>query len=199
VGPDLTGAATPGSTVTGLDPGAMPRRTIILLAALAVITGCDEERPPADPGFNDTDVMFLQMSIEYARQGDEVAALAESRGGTPEVRTLATGLRTQWDTESGTMRRWLLGWQRPLTADPGAHAGHGDHSLRPSDLAELRATKAADFDRTALTLLVGHLHNCVEVTRMESAGGRYPPAKALAATMTQARQADIQRMLKLLA
>jgi uncharacterized protein (DUF305 family) len=215
VGPDLTGAATPGPTVAGhgkggsavidrtVDPGAssrgVPRRTIILLAAVAVLAGCGDDRPPADPEFNDIDVMFLQMSIEYARQGDEVAALAESRGGTAEVRMLATGLRTQWDTESGTMRRWLLGWQRPLTADPGAHAGHGDHSLRPSDVAELRATKAAGFDRTALTLLVGHLHNCVEVTRMESAGGRYPQAKALAATMTQARQADIQRMLKLLA
>ena len=182
---------------------------MILLAAAAVLAGCGKAAPAEpefndtefnDTEFNDTDVMFLQMSLEYARQGDEVAALAESRGGTAEVRMLGTGLRAQWDTESATMRSWLLGWQRPLTADPSAHAGHGDpRSLRPSDVAELRATKAADFDRTALTLLVGHLHNCVEVTRMESAGGRYPPAKALAATMTQARQADIQRMLRLLA
>jgi uncharacterized protein (DUF305 family) len=181
------------------------RRLLVLAAACGVLAGCGgpSGRPvaPAAP-VNDIDVMFLQMSLAYGRQGDQVAALAESRGGTAQVRTLATDLRAQWRAESGTMQRWLLGWQRPLTADPseGAHAGHGDlHSLRASDIAELRATGRAGFDRTALTMLVGHLHNCVEVSRMESAGGLYPPTKALAATMTAARQAEIRRMLALLA
>jgi uncharacterized protein (DUF305 family) len=211
VGPDLTGAATGGSTATGVDPPARFRvRLALLLVAIVALTGCGATTDPPAPapgsaaatGFNDVDVMFLQMSIEYVRQGDQVAALAESRGGTAEVRQLATDLRTQWRTESQTMQRWLLGWQRPLATDPseGAHAGHGDlHSLRPSDVAELRATGSADFDRVVLTLLVGHLHNCVEVSRMESAGGGYPPARSLADTMTADRQAEIQRMLRLLA
>jgi uncharacterized protein (DUF305 family) len=209
VGADLIGAALGGSTATGVDPpgtgsaSARTRFVVTALVAVLALAGCGAgERPPTAPAFNDTDVMFLQMSLEYVRQGDQVAALAESRGGTAEVRKLATDLRAQWRTESGTMQRWLLGWQRPLTADPseGVHAGHGDlHSLRPADIAELRATRAADFDRTAMTVLVGHLHNCVEVTRMESAGGRYPPARALAEQMTAARQAEIQRMLRLLA
>ena len=190
------------------------RRMLLILAAVLAVTGCGAaaDRTSADravagdaaspaPAFNDTDVMFLQMSLEYIRQGDQVAALAESRGA-PEVRDLATVLRTQWRAEAGTMQRWLLGWQQPLTADPGegAHAGHGDlHSLRPQDIAELTAADPAGFDRAALTMLVGHLHNCVEVTRMEAAGGRYPPAKALAAAMTRDRQAEIQRMLPLVA
>jgi uncharacterized protein (DUF305 family) len=209
VGADLIGAALGGSTATGVDPlstGSASARTRFVVSALVAVlalAGCGGgEQPSTAPAFNDTDVMFLQMSLEYVRQGDQVAALAESRGGTAEVRKLATDLRAQWRTESGTMQRWLLGWQRPLTADPseGVHAGHGDlHSLRPADIAELRATRAADFDRTAMTVLVGHLHNCVEVTRMESAGGRYPPARALAEQMTAARQAEIQRMLRLLA
>ena len=190
-------------------------RLAALLAAVVAFAGCGvaADRPPAATNsqaapaggataFNAADVMFLQMSLEYVRQGDEVAALAESRGGTAEVRRLATDLRDQWRTESGTMQRWLLGWERPLTADPseGVHEGHGDlHSLRPSDVAELRATGSADFDRVALSLLVGHLHNCVEVARMESASGQYPPARALAGTMTAARQTEIQEMLRLLA
>jgi uncharacterized protein (DUF305 family) len=178
---------------------------VLLLAALLLPAGCAAPSPPAvapAAAFGDTDVMFLQMSLAYAGQGDQVAALAESRARSAEVRALATRLRTQWRTESGTMQRWLLGWERPLTADPseGAHAGHGDlHSLRPADLAELAATPAADFDRTAMTMLVGHLHNCVEVARMESAGGQYPPARSLATTMTASRQSEIQEMLRLLA
>ena len=179
------------------------RRLMLLLAVVLTLGGCGAQKPVANPApaFNDTDVMFLQMSLEYVRQGDQVAALAESRGSA-EVRSLATDLRAQWRTETGTMQRWLLGWQRPLTADPGegAHAGHGDlHSLRPQDIAELAATEPADFDRSAMTMLVGHLHNCVEVARMEAAGGQYPPAKALAEAMTRDRQAEIQRMLRLVA
>lgn len=182
------------------------RRLLMTLLALAVLTGCGTGGRPSQatpaPAFNDSDVMFLQMSLEYVRQGDQVAKLAESRGSAPEVRRLATDLREQWQTETATMQRWLLGWQRPMTADPneGVHAGHGDlHSLRPADIAELRATPAAAFDRTAMTMLVGHLHNCVEVTRLESTSGRYPTAKALAANMTAARQTEIQQMLRLLA
>ena len=181
------------------------RRLVLVFAVVLAVAGCGAPpavKPSTAPAFNDTDVMFLQMSLEYVRQGDQVAALAESRTTRADVRGLATELRTQWRTETGTMQRWLLGWQRPLSADPGAsaHAGHGDlHSLRPQDIAELKATRSADFDRTAMTMLVGHLHNCVEVTRMETAGGRYPPATALAAAMTQDRQAEIQRLLQLVA
>jgi uncharacterized protein (DUF305 family) len=95
------------------------------------------------------------------------------------------------------MRRWLLGWQQPLTVDPSAaHHGHGAlHVLRPSDLTELRA--AANFDGMAVNVLLGHLGNCVETARMGSAAGAYPPARALADNQAQRRQAQIQRLLVL--
>jgi uncharacterized protein (DUF305 family) len=178
------------------------RRFLVLLVAF-VLTGCGADpAPAASTGFTDVDVMFLQMGLEQIAEGDQVAALAEQRAADAGLRAVATELRGQWRTESATMRGWLLGWRRPLSADPAAdaHAGHGDlHALRPADLAELRAATGADFDRTALSLLLGHLHNCVETTRMESAGGGYPPAINLAGAMTTARQAQIRRMLVLAA
>ncbi|GAB1641031.1 DUF305 domain-containing protein [Krasilnikovia sp. MM14-A1259] len=181
------------------------RGLVVLLAALT-LGGCRPAAPaapaPRTVTGNATDVMFLQMSLAYADQGTQVAQIAEQRATDPRVRALGARLRTEWDAESGTMRRWLLGWQQPITPDPsdGAHAGHGDlHSLRPADIAELRAARPADLDRTALTLLVGHLHNCVAVSRMESAGGGYPPARDLATTITQTRQEEIRQMLQLVA
>ncbi|MFI5935322.1 DUF305 domain-containing protein [Actinoplanes sp. NPDC051494] len=144
--------------------------------------------------------MFLQMSLEYLRQGDQVAGPAAERAGDEAVRALAVGLRDRWRAEAEVMRRWLSGWEQPVTADPaaGAHAGHGDlRSLRPADIAELVAAQGADFDRTAVSLLLGHLHNCVEVARMEVAGGRYPPATAFAERVVAARQEQIRLMLKL--
>ena len=178
------------------------RRLAAALIVLLTLAGCAADPAPPPPAFNSTDVMFLQMSLDYIRQGDQVVELAAKRAADPRVRTLITELGGQWRTEAGTMHRWLTGWQQPPSADPsaGAHAGHGDlHSLRPADLAELAAARGADFDRTAVSLLLGHLHNCVEVARMEVTGGRYPPAKALAETMTTQRQAQIQALLALAA
>jgi uncharacterized protein (DUF305 family) len=144
--------------------------------------------------------MFLQMGIAQAAEGDRLAAIVEQQAGAAEIRALATDLRGRWRDETATMRAWLTGWRRPLTPDPdsSAHAGHGDlHVLRPADFAELSKTKGADFDRTAVSMLLGNLHNSVETYRMESAGGRYAPALNLATSMTKSRQTTIQNLLTL--
>ena len=177
------------------------RRLAAALLMLLALAGCAAD-PAPPPAFNGTDVMFLQMSLDYIGQGEQVVELAGRRTADPRVRALIIELGGQWQSEADTMRRWLTGWQQPPSADPsaGAHAGHGDpHSLRAADIAELAAARGADFDRTAVSLLLGHLHNCVEVSRMEVAGGQYPPAKALAETMTTHRQAQIQGLLTLAA
>ncbi len=177
--------------------------TVPAVVLALALSGCGAAEPAARaPALNDTDLMFLQMSTEHIRQGDPVVALAEQRATDPEVKSLAAELRSQWQTEAATMTGWLTDWKQPPSAAPdaGAHAGHGDlHSLRAEDVAELEAAKGEDFDRTALSLLLGHLHNSVETTRMETAGGSYPPAISLAAGMTTARQAQIQKMLTLIA
>jgi uncharacterized protein (DUF305 family) len=178
-------------------------RLVTVALLLAMVAGCSPPQPaaPATP-FNATDVMFLQMALEQVTEGDQVAGMAEQRAGDPRIRSLATELRGQWAQESGTMQRWLLGWQQPLAADPsaGAHAGHGAlHALRPADIDELRTASGDSFDRTAVSLLLGHLGNCVETSRMEESGGAYPPARALATTVTQRRQSQVQRLLALAA
>jgi hypothetical protein len=67
--------------------------------------------------------------------------------------------------------------------------------LQPADLVSLRAASGAAFDRTAVALLLGGLHNSVETTRMESTAGDYPPARQLATSMTSAYQEQIRALL----
>ena len=179
----------------------MDRKLAALAATLVVlVAGCTQQPaagPPA-PAWTGTDVMFLQMGLEQIREGEQVAGPAEERATDPRIRAVAAELRTQWREESGTMQRWLLAWQQAVTADPsaGAHAGHGDlHSLRPSDIGELHAARGRTFDRTAVSLLLGHLGNCLETARMQTADGGYPPARTLAATAITRRQAQIQQLL----
>jgi len=172
------------------------------LALLLLVSGCDAQPETSAPAFNDTDVMFLQMSLTQIDEGGQVAALAEQRAIDPRLRSLATELRAQWREESATMRGRLQDWKQPLEANPsaGAHAGHGDlHNLRPSDIGELSNARGEAFDRTAVTLLLGHLGNCVETARMESAGGAHPDVRALGTNVASRRQSQIQSLLKLAA
>jgi uncharacterized protein (DUF305 family) len=184
-----------------------------LVAGVLLLTGCGASGTPsagsaatgaavADGPHNDTDVMFLQMSLEHIRQGADVVRMAKERGGTPELRELATTMDAEWAADADTMARWLTAWNESLAADPdaGVHKGHGDvHSLLPEHVAELRAATADTFDRTALSLLVGHLHNVVEVSRLETTTGQHPQVKAMAATITTTREAQIQKILLMLA
>ncbi|MFC7531069.1 DUF305 domain-containing protein [Actinoplanes sp. GCM10030250] len=192
-----------GPVITRGAGGPVRRAALALIALLTAVctaacSGAPAEKQAPPPAFNETDVMFLQMGLAQITEGEQVAQRAEQRAAGAEVRAVAAELREQWQTESGTMQRWLLGWERPMQADPsaGLHAGHGDlHSLREEDVAALDQAKGADFDRTAVALLLGNLHNSVETMRMESAGGAYPPARSLADQMAAARQQQIQRLL----
>ncbi len=181
------------------------RRAVLVLAAALVTAGCAgpaaAQKPPAGP-HNDTDVMFAQMTLDHHRQGAEVVALAADRARRPEVRQLAAQMSEQWAAESATLTGWLTGWGAALRPDPdaGVHAGHGDlHSLRPADVEELTGADGAAFDTTALSLLLGHHHNGIEVARLEAAQGANPEVRQFAERLTGTRQGQVRQMLALLA
>ncbi|MEU8239771.1 DUF305 domain-containing protein [Actinoplanes missouriensis] len=170
---------------------------LLLLLAL-LLPGCGAE--PA--AHNDTDVMFLQMSVAQIAEGEQVAAVAERSAVNPDLRALAAELRGQWQSETATMKQWLTDWDQPMTAPSGSspHAGHGDlHALQPGDVEGLQAAKGTDLDRIAVALLLGNLHNTMETLRLETDAGAHPDAKDLAGTMTTARQSQIQRLLAMAA
>ncbi|MEV4350079.1 DUF305 domain-containing protein [Actinoplanes sp. NPDC049596] len=176
-------------------------RAALVLILLA--SGCDARpeasAPASAAAFNGTDVMYLQMGMSQIAEGSSLVALTVERAGDPELKAVATELQTQWPEELGSMQRWLIGWGQPLTAPSGSsHEGHGElHMLRPSDIGELRSASGRTFDRTAVSLLLGHLGNVVETARMETATGAYPPARAFAEGVTTRRQSQIQRLLAL--
>lgn len=177
-------------------PACRAALTLLLLCLLAACGG----GPAVTADVNDTDVMFAQMGLAQITEGDRVAEIAETGATSPEIKAVATELRGQWRTEAATLRGWLERWERPVQADPsaGAHAGHGDlHSLREEDFAGLRAHQGPDFDRAAVALLLGNLHNAMETIRMEATAGSYPEAVDLAKRMTESRQGQIQRLLAL--
>jgi uncharacterized protein (DUF305 family) len=189
----------------------------VLLIGMLVTAGCGDRAAGGAPvaatsvpaasvartaQANAIDVMFVQMALEYHRQAAELVDLTARRGSTQHVRDLASTIRRRSDTEADAMARWLTARGRPLAADPhaGAHAGHGDlHSLRPADVAPLRAASGRDVDRLALSLLLGHHHNTVAIARMELAKGGDDEARRLAEEIVRTRTAEVRQLLALVA
>lgn len=185
------------------------RRLAALLAGLAVLTACgggSTPEPAAAPvstaveteEFNQTDVMFLQMSVPHHRAGLEIVALAEDHRVRDEVKTLAAAIEVTQLSEVDSMTKWLVDWEQPEEAgdDPQLHAGHGgDHSTSPEAIAELAATPAGEFEKAFLNLLIAHQHNAVSIAKLEREGGVNPQAKALADRIFESRTAQIAQML----
>lgn len=179
-----------------------------LLAFLLVLTGCgvgvtettgtSVSLPPPPGGFNDTDVMFLQMAVPQHRQGVEMARLAAKRATRKEIRDLAAAVVVTQEDEIEQMKTWLVAWDQPIAPDldPNAHTGHGGmHGTDPAVLEVLSETPAGpDFDRLFLNLLTGHQHGAVELARMEEKDGFHADARALAGRIITSRTAQIQQM-----
>lgn len=181
----------------------------LLVVLLFVLAGCGTgvasttpgtslSAPAPKTGFNDTDVMFLQMAVPQHEQGIEMARLATERASRDDVRDLAAAIAATQDDELAEMKDWLEKWHQPVAydPDPNAHAGHGGmHGSDPAVLEVLRETPAGpDFDSRFLNLLTGHQHGAVELARLEEKDGKHPDAKSLASRIVKSRTAQIQQM-----
>ncbi|MFI0354469.1 DUF305 domain-containing protein [Actinomadura sp. 9N407] len=156
---------------------------------------------PAAAGYNDDDVMFLQMMIAHHRQGLEMVRLAAGRAQRDDVRRLASAVTVTQADEVKTMSSRLVAWSKPTTTDhaPGAHADHGGMpATGAKEIKALAQTKGAEFEPAFLNLFVAHQHNAVKMAKTERSKGGDPETKAFAKRVEESRTDQIRQMLGLL-
>ncbi|WP_207945834.1 DUF305 domain-containing protein [Actinomadura sp. 7K534] len=195
-----------------------PLRRIVLPAVLVLplmLTACGggQERrastepasaasdAPAPSGYNEHDVMFLQMMIAHHEQGVEMARVAADRAKRAEVRNLAAAVAATQTEEVKTMTSWLRKWSEPTTTDhaPGLHAEHGGlPATGPKEIKTLKRTTGAAFEPAFLNLFVAHQHNAVKMAEDEAAKGGDADAKAFAKRVKESRTDQIRQMLGML-
>ena len=183
--------------------------TVLALAA----AGCGTDRAApapvtpvvaavqAGPEFNDTDVMYLRMTVAHHQQGLEMVRIAERSAVRPELRTLAAAVDVTQADELAMAKRWLVSWAEPVGVDhdASAHTAHGGlPATGPAEMKALRTARGPAFDATFLNLFVAHQHNAVEMAAMETSGGRNGETKAFADRVRRSRTDQIRQMLTLL-
>ncbi|HEX2316924.1 MAG TPA: DUF305 domain-containing protein [Thermomonospora sp.] len=178
---------------------------VLAACALLVFASCgnDAARTPAadpgGPGFNGTDVMFLQMAVPHHGQGVRLVRLAARRAVRPEVRTLAAAIEATQLTEIKAMADRLRGWGRPPRAPAHAHAAHGGMpETTEAELEALGRSSGPAFERVFLNTLIAHQDDAVQLARMELAAGADPRTRELARRIDRSRTAQIDHMLTLL-
>jgi len=152
----------------------------------------------ANAAFNDADVTFAQMMIPHHQQAVEMAAMADGRAASTEVKDLAAKIKGAQQPEIDTMNGWLTAWGKPTAA---ADMGHGSQShgmMSDADMAKMMDAKGADFDKQFLTMMIAHHEGAITMAKDETAKGSNAEAKALAEKIVTDQQAEITTMQGLL-
>lgn len=149
--------------------------------------------------FNDSDVMFLQMMYPHHEQAVEMAALVEGRSTNPDIGSLAVDIADAQQPEMDRMTQWLIDWGQPAPYEMDSDTGH-EHGGMMSDeqLASLEASSGTEFDRQWLTLMIEHHDGAITSAGTELEHGANTDAKAMAATIIETQQREIDTMRRLL-
>ncbi|MBA2307724.1 MAG: DUF305 domain-containing protein, partial [Pseudonocardiales bacterium] len=128
--------------------------------------------------------------------------LATGRAAKPEVKALATQIKSAQDPEIQQMTGFLRAWGAALPAAGGQHGGAAGHTgtgmMTPQQLDQLRGATGAEFDRMFLQMMIAHHQGAIADSQRELAEGVNPQAKQLATSIMASQSAEITRMQQLL-
>jgi len=191
-------------TITRLAPiVAIPAALLVLMGGCA---SPNAAAPPASgtaAAHNDADTTFAQMMVIHHEGAIEMAALAETRTDSTEVRDLAARIKAAQGPEIDRMRGWLEQWGEPAPEDADMGGmGHDGMDMGGLDqqaaMDELDTLDGAAFDRRFLTLMIQHHQGALIMAEQEVAEGSNEPAIALAKDIILAQQKEIAEMEGLL-
>ena len=193
-----------GPTHSVIVPGAPgePARTVPAERA-------SELARPTKP--NRADISFMQQMITHHQQAIEMTDLAPGRVAAGEVRGIASRIGDSQRPEIKAMSGWLRRHDLPLPGaghqmDHGEH-GHGEHMehggqpirmtgmATEAQLAELRDTRGAAFDRLFLRLMITHHEGAVRMAKdLLDQGSADPAVEQLALDVIATQTDEIGRM-----
>ena len=158
-----------------------------------------------------SDVMFAMHMIPHHEQAVEMSdILLAKQGVDARVVDLATRIKVAQAPEIEQMRGWLAQWGAP-TGMPGHDMGDmGDMMpgmggagamagmLSESDLTALRNAPGAEAAKLYVSGMIGHHQGAITMAQNEIDNGKSPAAVALARSIIDTQQREIDEMTAIL-
>ncbi|MFD7513523.1 DUF305 domain-containing protein [Streptomyces niveus] len=184
------------------------RGTAAALLVLLAVPGCSAATPastpvrtspvstpagvPAQTPSGATDAAWLQLMTPMNEGAVELLTMAADRATDPGLRSWATDLAAAHRAELDRMRPLLKQLGLPAT---NVHEGHEMPGMvTPGDLAQARAAKGAAFEKVVVVQIREHLEHSARVSRSEVDAGSEAAAKKLAASLVEARAAELDAL-----
>ncbi|GAB7191261.1 hypothetical protein NUM3379_19680 [Kineococcus sp. NUM-3379] len=185
----LVVALLTGGTLSACAGAQGPTTTAPPSSAPAVPVDLPDAEPVRDTGL--ADVTFARQLLVHHQHAIELAGLAASRAGDPEVQTLASDIARSHGMEMTDAAGWLQ--EHGETAAPPAPADPNDGD----GLAGLLDAEGDDVDRLFLELIAEHHAEAVALAETEQAEGEDSFARALAGLVESERRGELRRVLAL--
>jgi uncharacterized protein (DUF305 family) len=179
-----------------LQPGAPGEPTRVITSAQAA--GVPRVQHTA------ADVRFMQGMLAHHAQALEMTALRAARSSSEDLRLMALRIELSQADEIKMMQEWLKARGEAL---PDAHADHAGHGalmpgmLTPEELARLRGSAGAGFDRLFLELMIKHHLGAIQMVDelFATAGaGQESDMFAFASDVVDDQRIEIERMAAML-
>ncbi len=165
----------------------------------ASVVPSDQVAAPDGSHYNSLDAWFVRMMIRHHQQAVEMAVLAPSRAGSPQVRAIAERIAVAQGPEIAILRAWLKERGIAEAGDKGVPHDHGTMRgmASPQAIGALGKAKGAAFDRMFVDLMSAHhrgaVDMCVELLKV----GADERIQELATNIAAEQQVEIDRMRSL--
>jgi uncharacterized protein (DUF305 family) len=190
----------------------MRRQVLIIgaagLAALLTLTACSSSSnksatsgtssagssapstsTPATSAHNQADVTFAQNGIPHHEQAIPMSdTILGKQGIDPRVVQLATQFKADQGPELQQMHSWLSQWGQPTLAMTPGMAMPG--MLPDQDITALQNAQGVDATKKFLTEMIECHEGTIAMAEDEIKDGQYPPAVALAHSISTREQQE---------
>ena len=167
---------------------------------------------------NRADMMFTHMMIPHHEQAIEMSDIILAKPDIdPRVVDLATQIKAAQGPEIEQMQGWLKQWNMkmedmPPMGDMPGHGGMGDmpgHGgmgnmagmegmMSPAEMDALKNAQGVDASKLFLTGMIKHHQGAITMGQDEIKNGEFPDAVALAKSIVESQQKEIDTMNEIL-
>jgi uncharacterized protein (DUF305 family) len=177
---------------------------VAALAALVTVTGCSKSgnqsaasstsaaestSTPATSSHNQADVTFAQNGIPHHEQAIPMSdTILGKQGIDPRVVQLANQFKADQGPELQQMHSWLSQWGQPTLTMTSGMVMPG--MLPDQDIAALQNAQGVDATKKFLTEMIECHEGTIAMAEDEIKDGQYPPAVALAHSISTREQQE---------
>jgi uncharacterized protein (DUF305 family) len=157
---------------------------------------------------NKADMIFARMMIPHHEQAIEMSdMMLEKQGIDPRVMDLATQIEAAQGPEIEQMQGWLNQWGMSdmpghggeMPGMPGMEGMEGmEGMMSPAQMAALDNATGVEASKLFLTGMIKHHEGALTMAQEEIKNGQFPDAVALAKSILESQQKEIDTMNEIL-